>query len=507
MRGAGTLPAPGALPLDQVADYADSILAQKISQVSGVGLVTLNGGQKPAVRVQVDPTVLAGLGLSLEDIRAAVIASNVNQPKGNLDGVHQSYMIAADDQLTRASAYRPLVIAYKNGAPVRASVEDIEWTLGLTIMLVVAVIFVFLRDWRATTIPAVAVPLSLIGTFGVMYLLDYSLDNLSLMALTISTGFVVDDAIVVTENITRFIEKGDSPLEAALKGAKQIGFTIVSITVSLLAVFIPLLRMGGIIGRLFREFAVTLSVAIAVSALVSLTLTPRMCSRLLKHEPVEARGRFYRASERVFQGMLALYARGLGWVLEHRKITLTVLAGTLGVTIGLFVIIPKGLFPQQDTGFLTGFSEASQDVSFTAMKAGQERLNAIVRADPAVAHMVSFIGAGGQSTGNTGTMFIELKPMEQRKTSADAVIARLRPQLAQIPGMVLYLQSAQDVRIGGRPARTQYQYRRRALRRLRPAPGRDHVHRAQPVPRHPRNHARARADRGRAPPHPRALGR
>ncbi len=519
------------LQLAQIFDTANSVLAQRIAQVEGVGQVFVGGGQQPAVRVDVDPGALAGLGLGLEDVRTALSETTVNLPKGSIGGAAQSSVIAANDQLFGAASYKDLIISYKSGAAVRladvarvtddvennrlaawadkdravlmivrrqpganilstirrieailpelgrsmspsiklqvtldraqtirASVQDVEQSLAISVALVVLVVFLFLRSARATLIPSVAVPISLVATFGVMYLLGYSLDNLSLMALTISTGFVVDDAIVVTENVTRFIELGDPPLEAALKGAKQIGFTIVSITVSLLAVFIPLLLMGGIIGRLFREFAVTLSVAIAVSALVSLTLTPMMCSRLLKHEPVESRGRFYRVSERVFQAMVRLYGRGLDWVLVHRKITLAVLGATLALTIGLFIFIPKGLFPQQDTGFLTGFSEASQDVSFAGMKAGQERLNAIVRADPAVAHMVSFIGAGGGSTGNTGVMFVELKPIEQRKTSADAVIARLRPQLGQIPGIVLYLQSAQDVRIGGRASRTQYQY-------------------------------------------------
>jgi hydrophobic/amphiphilic exporter-1 (mainly G- bacteria), HAE1 family len=519
------------LQLAQIFDTANSVLAQRIAQVEGVGQVFVGGGQQPAVRVDVDPGALAGLGLGLEDVRTALSATTVNLPKGSVGGAQQSSVIAANDQLFGSTAYKDLIISYQGGAAVRlgdvarvtddventrlaawankdravlmivrrqpganiidtirrieailpelgrsmspaikigialdraqtirASVHDVEQSLAISVGLVVLVVFLFLRSVRATLIPSVAVPISLVATFGVMYLLDYSLDNLSLMALTISTGFVVDDAIVVTENVTRFIEQGDPPLEAALKGAKQIGFTIVSITVSLLAVFIPLLLMGGIIGRLFREFAVTLSVAISVSALVSLTLTPMMCSRLLKHEPAEDRGRFYRVSERVFQGMVRLYGRGLEWVLQHRKTTLTVLAGTLGLTIALFVIVPKGLFPQQDTGFLTGFSEGPQDISFAAMKAGQERLNAIVRSDPAVSHMVSFIGSGGGSTGNTGMMFVELKPIEERKTSADAVIARLRPQLAQIPGMVLYLQSAQDVRIGGRAARTQYQY-------------------------------------------------
>ncbi len=349
-------------------------------------------------------------------------------------------------------------IALDRSQTIRASVRDVEESLAISVGLVILVVFLFLRSFRATLIPSVAVPISLVATFGVMYLLNYSLDNLSLMALTISTGFVVDDAIVVTENVTRYLEEGDSPLEAALKGAKQIGFTIVSITVSLLAVFIPILLMGGIIGRLFREFAVTLSVAIAVSALVSLTLTPMMCSQLLKHETPESRGRFYAISERAFEAVLGLYGRGLGWVLRHRGLTLAVTLGTVALTVGLFITIPKGLFPQQDTAFLTGFTEAAQDVSFATMRDRQQAMNAIVRADPDVAHMVSFIGGGPGATGNTGTMFVEPQPLGLRKSSADEVIARLRPKIAQVPGAVLYLQSAQDVRIGGRASRTQYQY-------------------------------------------------
>jgi multidrug efflux pump len=520
------------IPLDQVDDYADSILAQKISQVSGVGLVTLNGGQKPAVRVQVDPTTLAGLGLSLEDVRAAVVASNVNQPKGNLDGAHQAYMIAADDQLTKAEAYRPLVIAYKDGAPirlrdvatvsdgvensalagwangeravilnvlrqpganvievadrvkailpqlqsvlpssvavkiltdrtetVRASVEDVELTLGLTILLVIAVIFVFLRDLRATMIPAVAVPLSLVGTFGVMYLLGYSLDNLSLMALTISTGFVVDDAIVMIENIARYIEEGEDPFEASLKGARQIGFTIISLTVSLVAVLIPLLFMGGVIGRLFREFAVTLATAIGVSAVLSLTLTPMMCAYLLKPMDKAKQGRFHRLSERGFDAMVAFYKRGLDWVLEHQKLTLAATLATVAFTVLLAVVIPKGFFPQQDTGLIVGVTEAAPDVSFARMMDRQQAVAAVVLKDPDVASVASFIGADGtNATLNSGRLSIALKPRSARHASAAEIIARLQPKLAEASGITVYLQAVQDLQIDSRASRTQFQY-------------------------------------------------
>ncbi len=517
-----------ALPLGQVFDAANTILAQKISQVAGVGQVTVGGGQQPAVRVQVDPVVLAGIGLSLEDVRNVLAVATVDQPKGSLSGSMQAATIGANDQLFGAAAYRPLVLAYKDGAAVRlqdvatvfddvenarlaawadgkravliiirrqpganiietndrinavlpslltsispaitvnvgldrtktirASLHDVETTLLISIGLVILVVFVFLRSARATAIPSVAVPLSLVGTFGFMYLLDYSLDNLSLMALTISTGFVVDDAIVVTENIARFIELGDSPMEAALKGAKQIGFTIVSITVSLLAVFIPILLMGGIVGRLFREFAVTLSIAIAVSAVVSLTLTPMMCSRLLRPEVAE-HGRLYRFSERVYGGMLHLYERGLKWVLRHQRVMQVVTLSTVVLTVILFIIVPKGLFPQQDTGLLMGSSEAPQDVSFTAMKERQERVNALVRKDPDINHVLSFIGGNG--SGNSGTIFVDLKPKPERKVSADEVIARLRPKLSQVEGIKFFLQAAQDVSVGGRMSKTQYQY-------------------------------------------------
>jgi hydrophobe/amphiphile efflux-1 (HAE1) family protein len=513
------------LPLPQVFDIANSVIAQKISQVEGVGQVTVGGGQQPAVRVQADPASLAGLGLGLEDVRAALAGATVNSPKGSVGGAAQAHTIAANDQLFDAEAYRQVIITYREGAAVRlgdvakvvddvennraagwingkrsvvliirrqpganiletidrvtallptlsssispaieikigvdraqtirASVHDVEFTLVLSVALVVMVVFMFLRNVRATIIPSVAVPLSLVATFGVMYLLDYSLDNLSLMALTISTGFVVDDAIVVTENVTRYLEAGEPPFQAALKGARQIGFTIVSITVSLLAVFIPILLMGGVIGRLFREFAVTLSIAIAVSAIISLTLTPMMCARLLKHDPEEKHGRLYDLSERFFEGMVATYGRGLRWVLNHQIFTLVVFFATLGLTVYLFIVIPKGLFPQQDTGMLMASTDAAQDTSFPAMKARQEAVNAVLKADPDVKNMIAFMGSG-----NTANCFIELRGDGKRAT-ADEIIARLRPKLGKIPGIMTYLRAVQDVSTGGRPTRTQYQY-------------------------------------------------
>jgi multidrug efflux pump len=521
------------LPLYQVNDYADSILAQKISQVSGVGLVTLNGAQRPAVRVQVDPQALAGSGLSLEDVRLAVAAANVNQPKGNLDGPRQNYTLQTNDQLFKAQSFRPIVVAYKNGSAVRlvdvanvidgvenvelagwanqeraiilnvqrqpganiiqvadkvkallpqlqaslpqgievkvlndrtetvrASVEDVEFTLVLTMGLVVLVIFVFLRNLRATAIPSVAVPLSLVCTFGVMYLLGYSLDNLSLMALTISTGFVVDDAIVMIENIARYIEEGEAPMAAALKGAKQIGFTIVSLTVSLVAVLIPLLFMGGIIGRLFREFAVTLAVAIIVSALLSLSLTPMMCAHLLRPEPKpEERGRFYRWSEAGFDAMVHLYDRGLKWVFRHQTTTLVASVATVAFTAFLVVVVPKGFFPQQDTGLIVGVTEAAPDVSFTRMMDLQRSVADIVLADPDVATVASFIGADGTNpTPNSGRLSIALKPRAQRSSSAEEIIERLQPKLAKLDAVTLYLQSVQDLQIENRVSRTQFQY-------------------------------------------------
>ncbi len=521
------------LPLDQVDDYADSILAQKVSQLSGVGLVTINGGQKPAVRVQVDPIALGGTGLTLEDVRTALVAANINQPKGNIDGARQDYALATNDQLFKAEGFKPLVIAYSNGSPVRlvdvanvvdgvenaqlagwasakraiilnvqrqpganviqvadrvkallpqlqsslpqgidvkiltdrtetvrASVDDVERTLLITIGLVVAVIFLFLRNVRATLIPSIAVPLSLVGTFGVMYAVGYSLNNLSLMALTIATGFVVDDAIVMIENIARYIEAGDKPFEAALKGAGQIGFTIVSLTVSLVAVLIPLLFMGGLIGRLFREFAVTLAASIGVSALLSLTLTPMMCAHLLRPEPKEhERGALYRLSERGFEGAIAFYDRGLKLVLRHKATTLFVTIATLGFTVLLAILVPKGFFPQQDTGMILGVSEAAPDVSFPKMMGLQRALADVILADPDVQNVASFIGSDGTNpTTNSGRISITLKPRDQRSGSADEIMARLRPKVAQVDGVQLSLQSVQDLQIDSRVGRTQFQY-------------------------------------------------
>ncbi len=519
------------VPLAQIFDAANTVLAQKISQVRGVGQVTVGGGQQPAVRIQVDPAALAGLGLSLEDVRSVVSKQTVNEPKGSLSGAQQLNAVGANDQLLTAEGYKPLLLGYNNGSAVRledvakvfddvennraaawtnghrsilvivrrqpdaniidvtervkglvpslassispainieiamdrtqtirASVRDVEHTLVLSVFLVILVVFVFLRSVRATAIPSVAVPLSIIGTFGIMYLCGYSVDNLSLMALTISTGFVVDDAIVVTENISRFIEQGKTPVEAALEGAKQIGFTIISITVSLLAVFIPILMMGGIVGRLFREFAVTLSAAIATSALVSLTLTPMMCAKLLKHEDPNSHGRLYRVSERAFDGMVHVYDVGLTWVLRHRGIMLGVMALTLALTGMLFVAIPKGFFPQQDTGLLIGFTEAPQDVSFPSMSERQMAVNDVAQSDPEIEHILSFIGTGSGSASNTGTVFIALRPNPPRTTTADDILNRLRPKLAKVEGVALYLQAVQDVRVGGRSTRTQYQY-------------------------------------------------
>jgi multidrug efflux pump len=520
-----------SLPLKDVFESANTILAQKIAQVHGVGQVFVGGGQQPAVRIQVDPIALAGAGLSVTDVQNMVAAQTVDQPKGNLAGKMRAETIAANDQLLKADAYKKLIletndgqvvrledvarvfddvenqrvagwtdgqravlvivfrqpdaniietservqkllptlatsispsikleVAFERTATIRASVHDVELTLILSVLLVTVVVFAFLRDLRATAIPSVAVPLSIVGTFGAMYLLNYSIDNLSLMALTISTGFVVDDAIVVTENIARFIERGDPPVKAALEGAKQIGFTIVSITVSLLAVFIPILLMGGIVGRLFREFAVTLGIAVAISALVSLTLTPMMASRLLR--PHKAESRLGLRAEAVFDGILRRYDRALVWVLRHQPLMLLVTVGTVALTAYLFAIIPKGLFPQQDTGRLSGFSQAPQDVSFPRMKQRQEALNAVVGKDPDVLHYVSFVGGGGPrgNAGNTGSIFINLRDRPERKISSDEVIARLRPQLAKVVGAQLFLQSAQDIRVGGRSSRTQYQY-------------------------------------------------
>ncbi|MEO6953620.1 MAG: multidrug efflux RND transporter permease subunit [Polyangia bacterium] len=520
------------LPIRTVDDYADSVLAQKLSQVSGVGLVTLNGSQKPAVRVKVDPAALAGTGLTLEDVRTAIVAANVNQPKGNLDGHRLDYTISTNDQLQRAADFEPVVIAYKNGASlrlgdiakvedgveneqlagwagddraiivnvqrqpganlievtdrvrkllpqlaasmprgidvavmsdrtetVRASVADVQFTLLLTIGLVVLVIYVFLRSLRATFVPGVAVPLSLIITFGVMHLLGFSLNNLSLMALTISTGFVVDDAIVMVENISRYIEAGETPFNAALKGAAQIGFTIVSLTVSLIAVLIPLLFMGGIIGRLFREFAVTLATAIGMSALVSLTVTPMMCAYLLKPHEEAKPGRFGRFFESGFTRLTGFYERTLRVVMQHRFTTLLVTIFTIVLTGLLAIVIPKGFFPTEDTGIITGISEAAQDTSFARMMERQRAVADVLRADPDVASVASFIGADGTNlTTNSGRFSITLKPREARSSNAQEIIERLRPKLDEIDGVDVWLQAVQDLQIDNRLARTPYQY-------------------------------------------------
>jgi multidrug efflux pump len=520
------------LPLVNVQDLADTRLAQKISQLPGVGLVSISGGQKPAIRVQANPTALSSYGLTLEDLRVTIAQSNVNQAKGVFDGSRQSYTIGANDQLLSSNDYRALIIAYRNGAPVRlsevadvidsaenvkqaawmnevpaiivnvqrqpganiikvvdsikellpklqaslptavdvtiltdrtstirASVEEVEFTLMLSIALIVMVMFLFVRTVAATVIPSVAVPLSLVGTFGVMYLLGYSLNNLSLMALTIATGFVVDDAIVMIENIVRYLEEGDPPLQAALKGAEQIGFTILSLTVSLIAVLIPLLFMGDIVGRLFREFAVTLSVTILVSAVVSLTLTPMMCARMLRHKPESEQGWFYRTSEHVFRGIIAFYGLTLRWVLRHRIATLVVALATLVTTVWLYIIVPKGFFPVQDTGVILGISEAPQTVSFAAMAERQQALTRVLLQDPAIASLSSFIGVDGTNTTiNSGRFQINLKPLEERHLSAVDIIRRLQPELARVEGVRLFMQPVQDLTVEDRVSRTQYQY-------------------------------------------------
>jgi multidrug efflux pump len=520
------------MPLQQVEDYADTRLAQKISQLSGVGAVTISGGRKPAVRIQANPTQLASYGLNLEDLHTALTATSLDAAKGSFDGPHQGYQINANDQLLTAKDYGQVVVAYKNGAPVmlnqvahivdgiensnlsawmnrtpavivniqrqpganiiqvvdrvkallprlratipssiniatltdrtltvRASVEDVEFELMVCIALVVMVIFVFLRNLAATFIPSVAVPLSLVGTFALMYLLGYSLNNLTLMALTISTGFVVDDAIVMIENIMRYVEQGERPLDAALKGAEQIGFTIVSLTVSLIAVLIPLLFMGDITGRLFREFAVTLAVTILISAVVSLTLTPMLCAKLLRHKKDAQEGRFYKASERVFEGTIAFYGRTLTWVLRHRTLTLGVAVGTLALTVYLYIVIPKGFFPVQDTGQIQGVSEADQSVSFSEMSRLQQRLATVILKDSAVESLSSFIGVDGTNTTlNAGRIQINLKPIEQRDANASDVIRRLQPELQKIDGTTLYMQPVQDLTVEDIVSRTQYQY-------------------------------------------------
>jgi multidrug efflux pump len=520
------------LPLPKVEDLADSRLAPKISQLSGVGLVTIGGGQKPAVRIQVNPATLATYGISLEDLRTALASTSVNAAKGTIDGEAQNYQINSNDQLLAGDDYRDVIVAYKNGAPVtlsgvskisdgvenvrlagwmnqtpavilniqrqpgantiavvksiedllpqlqanlpasvkltvltdrtttiRASVEDVEFELVLTIGLVVMVIFIFLRNLYATIIPAIAIPISLVGALAVMYLLGYSLNNLTLMALTISTGFVVDDAIVMIENISRYLEEGLGPLEAALKGAEQIGFTIISLTISLIAVLIPLLLMGDIVGRLFREFAITLAVTILISAAVSLTLTPMMSARLLRHKSESEQGRFYRWSERMFETLIAQYGRTLQWVLSHETSTLLVAAATLGFAIYLYVVIPKGLFPTQDVGIIQGISQAPESISFHAMSLRQQELARVILQDPAVASLSSFIGVDGtNATLNSGRIQINLRPFAERHVDATAVIGRLESKLQKVEGIHLYLQPVQDLTVDDRASRNQFQY-------------------------------------------------
>ena len=519
--------------LPKLNDLVDTRMAQKIAQISGVGMVSIAGGQRQAVRIKVNPEALAANGLNLADVRALIGASNVNQPKGNFDGPTRVSMLDANDQLKTPQEYAELILAYNNGAPlrlkdvaeivdgaenerlaawanenqavllniqrqpganvievvdrikallpsitdnlpagidvtvltdrtqtIRASVRDVQHELLIAIALVVMVTFLFLRRASATLIPSIAVPLSLIGTFGVMYLAGFSINNLTLMALTIATGFVVDDAIVMLENISRYIEEGDSPMQAALKGAKQIGFTLISLTLSLIAVLIPLLFMADVVGRLFREFAITLAVAILISLVVSLTLTPMMCARLLKPEPKEEeQGRFYRASGATIDWMIAQYGRMLQWVLKHQPLTLLVAIGTLALTVFLYLIVPKGFFPVQDTGVIQGISEAPQSISFSAMSQRQQALGAIILQDPDVESLSSYIGVDGDNaTLNSGRMLINLKPHSERSDSASDVIARLQPQLDKLAGIRLFMQPVQDLTIEDRVSRTQYQF-------------------------------------------------
>ena len=518
------------LPLTTVSDRTDAQLAQQISQLSGVAQVFVGGQQKPSIRIQVDPAKLVAKGLSLEDVRNQIAVATTDSPKGNIDGEKRAYTIYDNDQLTEAKEWDNVIVAYRNGAPlrirdigeavtgpedmktaawadgergvflvifkqpganvidtverikealprltaaippaikinvisdrtttIRAAVEDVQITLMITIALVIMVIFLFLRSFWATIIPSVTVPLSLLGACALMWIFGYSLDNLSLMALTIAVGFVVDDAIVMLENITRYVEKGETPLAAAFKGASEIGFTIVSISISLVAVLIPLLLMGGIIGRLFREFAVTLAMAIFVSMFVSLTLTPMMASRFLRAHSEVRHGRLYRWSERIFDSMLSAYERGLDLALRFSRTTLVIFFATLALSVYLFMVIPKGFFPQQDTGFITAVSEMPQDISFTEMKRRQEELSRIVQADPAVDSIAMFIGGGGTAL-NSGRLYITLKPREDRNADAQQIIARLRPKLAKVEGARLFMQASQDVRLGGRATRTQFEY-------------------------------------------------
>ncbi|TBU72321.1 multidrug transporter subunit MdtB [Pseudomonas daroniae] len=520
------------LPLPQVNDLVDTRLAQKLAQTTGVGLVSLAGGQRPAVRIRVNPEALAAYGLNLSDVRSLVNASNVNQPKGNFDGPTRVSQLDANDQLRSADEYRDLILTYANGGAlrlrdvasivdgaenqrlaawanrnaavlvnvqrqpganvidvvdriqtllpnltqglpasvevtvltdrtqtIRAAVRDVQHELLLAIALVVMVTFLFLRKVSATLIPSVVVPLSLIGTFGVMYLAGFTINNLTLMALTIATGFVVDDAIVMLENIARHLEDGETPLNAALKGARQIGFTLVSLTLSLIAVLIPLLFMADVVGRLFREFAITLAVAILISLVISLTLTPMMCARLLRHEPEAEQGRFYKASGAVIDRMIERYSVGLRWVLRHQPLTLLVAIGTMALTVVLYLAVPKGFFPVQDTGVIQGISEAPQSISFSAMSERQQRLADVILKDPAVASLSSYIGVDGDNpTLNSGRMLINLKPHAERDLSATQVIERLRPELAKLSGIELFLQPVQDLSIEDRVSRTQFQF-------------------------------------------------
>jgi hydrophobe/amphiphile efflux-1 (HAE1) family protein len=518
-----------ALPLIVVDDYAENVILPRISQIAGVGLVSIGGQQKPAVRVQIDPTKIAALGIQLEDVANLISTATVNTPKGAISGARRNFVVYDNDQLLKAAPWNDVIIAYKNGAPVRvrdigiavdgpennqlaawqnggkgillqvykqpganiidvvsrinstlpqvlaavpssisidklidrtttikASVDDVEFTLLLTIVLVVMVIFLFLRNVWATIIPGVTIPLALLGTCALMYALGFTLDNLSLMGLTIAVGFVVDDAIVMLENIYRHIEEGLSPMAAAYKGASEIGFTILSISISLVAVFIPLLLMGGIIGRLFREFAITVTMTIAVSAFVSLTLTPMMCSRFLRDEKHVKHGRIYQMSERFFDGMLALYTRGLDFVLRHQRVTLLTFFITLAATVLLYVVEPKGFFPQQDVGIIAGLADAAQDVSFAEMVRLQHRLTDVIAADPDVASWATSVGASRPL--NNGFVVIGLKPREERRANADQIVARLRAKLARVEGATFFLQAAQDLNVGGRLSRTQYQY-------------------------------------------------
>jgi multidrug efflux pump len=521
-----------SMPLSQVEDLVDTRLAPKISQLGGVGLVTISGGQKPAVRIQANPDALSSYGINLEDLRTALTAASVNAAKGNFDGPRQGYQIDANDQLQTSDDYRKVVVAFRNGAPVvlrdvatvvdgvennfqsawmnqtpavilniqrqsgantiavvksikqlmpqlivnlptgtkvttltdlttgiQASVTDVELELLLAIVLVVLVIFLFLRSIPATIIPAISVPLSLVGTLAFMYVLDYSLDNLSLMALTIATGFVVDDAIVMIENISRYVESGEPPMEAALKGAEQIGFTILSLTIALMAVLIPLLFMGDVVGRLFREFAVTLAITIGFSAVVSLTLTPMMSARILRHHKPEEQGRLMRASERAFENVIGFYGRTLKFVLRFQGATLIVALATLALTVVMYILIPKGFFPVQDTGVIQGISQASPTIGFKAMAQQQQQLAKIVLADPGVASLSSFIGADGTNTTiNSGRMAINLQPLNKRNASATEIINRLAPKLAQLEGIQLFMEPVQNITVDDRVSRTQYQY-------------------------------------------------